>query len=134
MLLNLSTLELHRGKADAAKVLAEQALRMQTQAIGPRHPEVASALTTLGNAELAAKDRVNAAVHFTQAIETIQAVLGDMHPALVEPLVGLAGTLAAEQSGAKAADLYRRAIAIRRSQFGAADPIAADLAARLAKL
>lgn len=134
VLLNLSTLELHRGKADAAKVLAEQALRMQTQAIGPRHPEVASALTALGNAELAAKDRVNAAVHFTQAIETIQTVLGDMHPALVEPLGGLAATMAAEQNGAKASELYRRAIAIRRSQFGAADPVAADLAARLAKL
>ena len=134
MLLNLSTLELHRGRADAAKGLAEQVLRMQTQAIGPRHPEVASALTTLGQAEFVAKDYVNAAGHFTQAIDILQTMLGDTHPALVEPLGGLAGTLAAQQNSAKAAETYRRAIAIRRAQFGADDPVATDLAARLAKL
>jgi tetratricopeptide (TPR) repeat protein len=134
VLLNLSTLELHRARADAAKALAEQVLRMQTQAIGPRHPEVASALTTLGNAEFAAKDYVNAMSHFTQAIDILQAMLGDTHPTLVDPLGGLAATLAAQQNNAKAAETYRRAIAIRRSHFGAADPVAAELAARLARL
>jgi tetratricopeptide (TPR) repeat protein len=134
VLLNLSTLERHRGRADAAKALAEQVLRMQTQAIGPRHPEVARALTAIGHAEFGAKDYVSAAGHFTQAIDIVQTTLGGTHPALVEPLGGLAGTLAAQQNRAKAGEMYRRAIGIRRAQFGADDPVAAELAARLAKL
>jgi tetratricopeptide (TPR) repeat protein len=134
VLLNLSTLELHRGRADAGKTLADQVLRMQTQAVGPRHPEVASALTILGNAEVAAKDYLNATAHFTQAIDIFQTALGDTHPALVDPLGGLADAVAAQQNDAKAAEALRRAIVIRQSHFGAADPVAADLVARLAKL
>ena len=121
VLLNLSTLELHRGHVDAGKALADQVLQMQRQALGPRHPDVATALTALGHAELAANDYVSAAGHFTQAIDMLQAALGDTHPALVDPLGGLAGTSAAQQNRSKAVEAYQRAIAIRRSHFGAAD-------------
>lgn len=134
VMLNLSALELRRGRVDEARTLAENVLRNQTQAIGPRQPEVANAATALGQAELAAKDYASAATHFSRALDILQSAFGDIHPVLVEPLSGLADTLAAQQNATKAAEAYRRAIEIRRTHFGAGDPIAARLAATLAKL
>jgi tetratricopeptide (TPR) repeat protein len=132
--LNQATLARHRGRLDRAKALAEEALRAETQALGPRDPETANAVQVLAQAELAGQEYAAAADHFTQAIEILQAALGGDHPALVEALAGLGDAAASQRDTAKAGTAYRRAIAIRQRSFGTSDVVATALSAKLADL
>jgi tetratricopeptide (TPR) repeat protein len=132
--LNQATLARHRGRLDRAKAIAAEVLRAQTQALGPRDPETANALQNLAQAELAGKEYAAAADHFTQALEILQAVFGNDHPALVETLAGLGDAAASQRDTARAGTAYRRAIAIRQRSFGTGDAVAAALSAKLAGL
>jgi tetratricopeptide (TPR) repeat protein len=132
--LNQAILARHRGRLAESKAIAQEVLRNETQRLNPTGQERASATIVLAQAELAAGEAAAAAAHFEGAIETLQTALGPRHPALADPLSGLGDAAARTPDPARAESAYRRAIAIRRSSFGTADPIAAEITKKLSAL
>jgi len=93
-----------RGEPRAAKVAAERALATSEALYGPEHPQVATALSSLGVVLGQLGDPVRARAAFERALAIKEAVYGPNHPEVAGTLTNLGdvleelGDLAGEQA------------------------------------
>ncbi len=99
--------------------------------MGPRHPDVASTLNSLGLSSWRNKELEPARRYFERSIEVYEAALGPDHVDLTRPLRNLAGLVQHLGKLDEAEALYRRVLVIRERAFG---PGHSMLAAPLARL
>jgi len=132
--LNQGLLALRRGRIDLAKSIAQEVLRDRSRIPGRLNLETVNATVLLARSQLAGGDASAAAEEFEKAIDMMQSLLGAAHPALADPLTGLGDAALLLKDRGRADAAYRRAINIRRGSFGEDDPMAADIAKKLATL
>ncbi|HEX6898755.1 MAG TPA: serine/threonine-protein kinase [Thermoanaerobaculia bacterium] len=114
-------LKSQRGEARAAEAMFREALALERQALGERHPE--PALTRNNLALLLVKlGRFEEAETLLAAAERIQrGVLGDSHPHLATTLNNLGFLRAAQGRAGEAERLYRESLAMARTAYAGGD-------------
>jgi tetratricopeptide (TPR) repeat protein/predicted Ser/Thr protein kinase len=120
MLNDLAVTTCERGGLAEAEPLYRRALALRLTALGREHMLVTTVLYNLGTClagEEARRDEARALFEETLAIR--ERLVGEDHPKVAFPLLGLAG-LALEVGGLDEAErLYRRALKIREKSLGA---------------
>jgi len=119
------------GKYDEARPLAERALEIREQALGPEHPDVAASLNGLAILHRNQGNYTKAEPLFQRALAIREKALGPEHPDLAYSLNGLAILHSEKGDYAKAEPLSQRALAIREKALGPEHP---DVAASLNSL
>jgi len=109
---NLATTYYHDRKYDKAEKLYREVLGAFERTLGPS-AEMAETLFGLGEVFRAQKRNKEALAAYRQAIVMGEKTLGKNHPAVAEPLAGLAAILRAEGKPDEAAKLADRARAIK---------------------
>jgi tetratricopeptide (TPR) repeat protein len=97
-----------QGRYAEAIPLRERALAIKEKALGPDHPDVASALTDLGAVYRAQGQYAEAIPLFERAIAIYEKALGHEHPRLARPLNNLAIVSSVQGRYAEAIALYER--------------------------
>ncbi|WP_437932533.1 tetratricopeptide repeat protein [Sorangium sp. So ce291] len=110
------------GRYDEGIPLARRALELREKALGPEHPDVASALNTLTVLLWAKGDYVTAEPLVRRALAIREKALGPEHPDVAQSLNNLAALLNAKGDRAAAEPLYRRALGIREKALGPEHP------------
>jgi serine/threonine-protein kinase len=122
------------ARFEAAVAYAERALALREQMLGPGHPDVAFALTNLGEAHAALGDMEQAEGYARRALALREARLGPDHPSLAAPY-GTLATVALSAGDARAAEGHlRRALVLIENAVGPDDPNLASFLGRLAKV
>jgi serine/threonine protein kinase/Tfp pilus assembly protein PilF len=107
--------------------LAEEALAIFEDLLGPRHPDVAATLAHLGAASLRLGRLPEARAQFERAAAIQRDAYGDQHPAYGRTLANLGSTIRASGEAEAALTLYREAAPILERSLGATDPRVASL-------
>jgi len=110
------------GRDDEAEALLRNAITILGQALGPDHPEVASAWNNLGST---LADLDDAAAAYRTALAAKERVLGAEHPALAITLNNLAVNARRRGEVGEAEEIYVRALGILE---GRVDPDHPNLA------
>src|SRR5436190_1454768 len=133
--LNQQALELNKqGRYDAAIPLAERALAIYEKALGPDHPDVATALANLALSYQSKRDYARAEPLLQRALAIHEKALGPEHPDVASTLNSLAGLYRTRGDYAHAEPLYQRALAIYEKRLGPNDPNVASILTNLAIL
>jgi len=112
--------ELYRqGKYDGAVVVAQKALEVAKQNVGPDHPDVAKSLNSLGRIYERQADFAKAEPLLKRSLAIREKALGPDHPDVAESLHSLG---AIQRDYAKAESLYKRSLAIREKALGPDHP------------
>ncbi|WP_437805814.1 tetratricopeptide repeat protein [Sorangium sp. So ce1078] len=132
--LNDEVLELHRQeKFEVAIPIAERALSLREQALGPKHPKVATSLNNLAALHKSAGSLARAEPLYQRALAIREEALGPEHPDVAISLNNLAEVYREKGSFALAEPLYQRALAIRE-KLGSEHPDVATSLNNLAML
>jgi tetratricopeptide (TPR) repeat protein len=126
-ILNQEVLELSRaGKYDRAVVVAQKAVVVAIQNVGPDHPNVATSLHNLAALYRTQGDYAQAEPLFKRSLAIIEKALGPDHPNVATVLENLAVLYRATKRGSEAEALEQRAAKIRAVNRGrsAARPLA----------
>jgi tetratricopeptide (TPR) repeat protein len=107
------------GRDDEAEALLRHAIPILQQALGPDHPEVASAWNNLGST---LADLDEAADAYRTALAAKERVLGAEHPALAITLNNLAVNARRRGEPGEAEEIYLRALAILESRVDPGHP------------
>lgn len=129
VLSNLAAVHNSRGDYEEAQALAERALSIWEEALGPDHPQVAMALNNLA-LDLHNRGEYEAARPLEErALAIWEVALGPEHPHVAMALNNLGNTLHSQGDLARAQALHERALAVREAALGAEHPaVAASLA------
>jgi CHAT domain-containing protein/Tfp pilus assembly protein PilF len=119
------------GKSGEAIPIAERALALGEQALGPMHPRVAQRLNDLAALYQAQGAYGKAEPLYVRALDIREKALGPMHPDVAQSLNGLAEVYQAQGAYGKAEPLYVRALDIREKALG---PMHPDVASSLNNL
>jgi serine/threonine-protein kinase len=103
------------GRYEEAKAQHERSLAIWEKALGPDHPDVALALTTLGRILVHGGELDAAAGRLQRALSIYEKTLGKSHPFLAAPLLGLGELALARGAPAEAAPLLERALSFDAS-------------------
>jgi CHAT domain-containing protein/Tfp pilus assembly protein PilF len=122
------------GKYDTALPLAERALAMQEQALGPQHPLVAQSLNNLASLYQVTGKYNQAEPLLQRAVRMTERVQGPQHPEVATMLVNLAELYREKGDYQQAEPLYQRALAIRERALGLHHPNVAQSLNNLAAL
>lgn len=123
-----------QGRHDEALTTFEDALEVQTQALGSEHPELANILNNMGNIHIELGDHDSAARRYREAIALRERTLGPDHPKLASPLGNLASVQLRRGELEEARDLYERAIASTEVNLGDEHPRLVGLRSNLGSL
>jgi CHAT domain-containing protein len=102
--------------------LAQRALASQEKALGPDHPEVATALNNLAVLYRAQGRYADAEPLYKRALAISEKALGSDHPTVAQWLNNLANLYRDQGRYADAEPLYRRALAIGEKALGPGHP------------
>jgi CHAT domain-containing protein/tetratricopeptide (TPR) repeat protein len=122
------------GKYDVAIPLAERALAIRENALGPEHSDVAASLSNLSALHFVKGDYARAEPLMQRALAIYEKTLGAEHNNVAIALINLANLYLAKADYARAEPLYQRALAIREKAFGAEHPNVAQTLGGLAAL
>nr|WP_276598780.1 serine/threonine-protein kinase [Nannocystis sp. SCPEA4] len=111
-----------RGEFEAADAHFQAALAIRREALGPDHPDVASALNDLGDNDRARGRYAEARAALEQALALRTRVLGPDHPDLGNTETSLGALFSATADYRAARDHYARAVAIRSAALGPDHP------------
>ena len=127
--LNKRVIELYRaGRYTEAIPLAQQALAIRVKALGPDHPDVATALNNLALLYQEQGRYAEAEPLYKRALAIDEKALGPDHPDVAALLNNLAELYRNQGRYAEAEPLYKRSLAIREKALGPDDPdLATDL-------
>src|SRR5271165_4620070 len=110
------------GKYQEAIPLAEKAVEIATQVLGPEDPETATSLNNLGELYSNMHQYAKAEALLQEALRIRQKVLGREHPYTAFSLNNLGILYQAMAKYAKAEPLYQEALRIRRKVLGREHP------------
>ncbi|HSK76678.1 MAG TPA: serine/threonine-protein kinase [Thermoanaerobaculia bacterium] len=119
------------GVHERAEPLLRSSLALRRKALGPRHPDVAVSLTSLGDLLQIEGVYDEAERCYREALELRREAFGPEHPEVAASLNNLADLLHDKGDLRAAGPLYREALAMRRRLFAPPHP---DLAASLNNL
>ena len=112
--LNQEAIDLYRqGKYDRAVVVAQKALEVAKQNVGPDHPDVATSLNNLALLYYARSDYAKAVPLYKRSLVITVKSLGPDHPDVATGLENLAALYRATKRNEAAGKLERRATKIR---------------------
>jgi len=131
LLISLAQIEHLAGHQDEAKALAEQAVDLLEQSLGPEHIRGAMAISTLANFHIATGDYDGAKVLFERVLAIVERTLGQWHPQVAHALKNLAAAYQHTGDYARAKALLERALDIYEE---ALDPNHAEMASLLNNL
>jgi esterase/lipase superfamily enzyme/Tfp pilus assembly protein PilF len=127
--------ELYRmGKNSEAIPLAERALAVHENAVGPDHPDVARSLNNLAALYQNQGRYADAEPLYMRALAIREKTLGPDHPDVAITLNNLAALYQIEGRYEEVQALYQRALAIREKTLGPDDPTVATTLNNLAAL
>jgi CHAT domain-containing protein/Tfp pilus assembly protein PilF len=133
--LNGQVIQLHQqGKTRQAIPLAQKALEIRKQVLGPRHPFYADSLNNLAFLYQTQGEYTQAEPLYCQALEVRKQVLGERHPAYAESLNNLAFLYQTQGEYGKAEPMYCQALEIRKQVLGERHPLYAQSLNNLAFL
>jgi tetratricopeptide (TPR) repeat protein/CHAT domain-containing protein len=122
------------GKYTEAIPLAEHVLAIREKALGPDHPDVATALSNLGGLYLSQGRYADAEPLLQRALAIREKALGRDHPAVAQSLNNLAELYRSQGRYADAEPLDQRALAIWEEALGRDHPDVATSLNNLARL
>ncbi|MCY0991627.1 serine/threonine-protein kinase [Nannocystis sp. ILAH1] len=111
-----------RGEFEAADRHYQSVLAIRREALGPDHPDVASALNDLGDNDYARGRYAEARANLEQALALRTRVLGPGHPDISNTETSLGALFYATADYRAARDHYARAVAIRSAALGPDHP------------
>jgi tetratricopeptide (TPR) repeat protein len=112
--LNQETMELYQaGQYDRAVGVAQKALQVAEQNVGPGHPDVATSLNNLAGLYDTQGDYARAEPLMKRALAIWEKALGPDHPDVALSLENLAALYRATKRGSEAGALEQRAAKIR---------------------
>ncbi|WP_096328062.1 serine/threonine-protein kinase [Nannocystis exedens] len=111
-----------RGEFEVADGHYQSALAIRREALGPDHPDVASALNDLGDNDYARGRYAEARANLEQALALRTRVLGPEHPDISNTETSLGALFYATADYRAARDHYARAVAIRSAALGPDHP------------
>jgi CHAT domain-containing protein len=133
--LNQQVIQLYQeGHFAEAVPLAQRVLAINEKAVGPEHPNVATALNNLAELYRAQGDYGRAAPLYQRSLAIREKVLGPEHPDVAQSLNNLALLYEAQGDYGRAAPLYQRSLAIREKVLGPEHPDVAQSLNNLAVL
>jgi CHAT domain-containing protein/Tfp pilus assembly protein PilF len=100
----------------------EQALAINKEVLGERHPNYASSLNSLANLLQSRGDYAAARPLYEQSLAINKEVLGERHSKIVGSLTGLARSLQLQKNYAAARPLFERALALTKDVLGERHP------------
>ncbi len=113
-ILNQEVMELYRaGKYDRAVLVAQKALQVAEQNVGPEHPDVAESLNNLAALYRTQGEFVKAEPLLKRALAIWEKALGPEHPNVATVLENLVGLYRATKRDSEAKALEQRAAEIR---------------------
>jgi CHAT domain-containing protein/Tfp pilus assembly protein PilF len=115
-----------QGKAKAAVPLAKQALAINKEVLGEKHPVTALSLNNLGLLLRSIGDYAGARPYYEQALAIRKEVLGEKHPATATSLNNLGFLLNAMGDYPAARPYYEQALAINQEVLGEKHPDTAN--------
>ena len=125
---------LDKGQYGLALPLAERALAIREQALGPQHPDVATSLINLAELYRAMGNYGPVESLLQRALAIREQSLGPQHPEVAFTLNNLAARYEAAGEYHRAELLYQRALAIYEQALGPQHPRGATVLANLAGL
>jgi tetratricopeptide (TPR) repeat protein/tRNA A-37 threonylcarbamoyl transferase component Bud32 len=132
---NLAATEQAMGRWPAAKALLEEVLAIRRRIFGEQHSEVAAALNNLATAEAETAELDQAISHVEEALAINRAAYGsDPHPTVAANLHNLGMFHQRRQETARAGELYRQALVMRRRSLGETHPLVAQTLRNLGEL
>ena len=112
--LNQEVMELYRaGKYDRAVIVAQKALQVAEQNVGPDHPDVATSLNNLAGLYRTQGDYAKAEPLYKRSLAIWEKALGPDHPDVATSLENLAALYRDTNRGSAADALEQRAAKIR---------------------
>jgi tetratricopeptide (TPR) repeat protein len=112
--LNREVLELYRvGKYDRAVVMAQKALQVAEQNVGPDHPDVATSLNNLALLYDTQGDYAKAEPLYKRSLAILEKALGPDHPVVATSLENIAELYRKTGREIAAEELEKRAATIR---------------------
>lgn len=118
VLMNVATALEQKGLYEEAIQVAREAVEELEQTRGPKHPDVATALTRLGSALAAKGDREEAVLVLERAVSMTELTLGEDHRELHRPLAELGLVLSARGDNDEGIAVQSRALKICEASFG----------------
>jgi serine/threonine-protein kinase len=115
---DLANTEYYLGHVDAAERINEQALTLDQDLLGTRHPSTAADLFNLGNIQLDHGNYADAERLFVQALQINEDWYGEGHPRTASNLLMLGRSVAYQERLSDAAALYDRALVAMRALYG----------------
>jgi serine/threonine-protein kinase len=106
------------GAYDREQPLLEEALRLQRQALGPEHPDVATSLSHLAELAKLKGDYAGSESLFREALAMRRKLLGNDRQEVAEILNNLGALLVDRGNFKEAEPMLREALALRRKLFG----------------
>ena len=113
---------LNADQPNEARALAERALAIREEVLGPDDPAVAETLRALAAIEYGLEDFARSRALFERAVAIGESTLPPDHPALAEALRGLASVYHMQGQYSKATVLYERALAMDERALGLDHP------------
>lgn len=101
------------GKYDRAVVVAQKALQVAEQNVGPDHPHVATSLSNLAELHRTQGDYAKAEPLYKRSLAIVEKALGPNHPHVATSLENLAALYRDTKRNAEAEVLEQRAARIR---------------------
>jgi serine/threonine-protein kinase len=105
------------GDYPRAASLLERALAIKEKALGPDHPDVAGALSSLGRTRVRLNSLDAALPLLERAREIREKHQGSAHPDVAEPLLGLAELYLAQREPTKAVPVLERALTLDDAEY-----------------
>ena len=122
------------GKHAAAIPMAQRSLALTERRHGREHPNVATALNTLGHLYARERKYTEAEQAFKRALEIRERTLGATHPDTVASLNNLAGLYQDQGKHALAEEYYKRALSTQEKLLESNPKSAPDVATTLSNL
>jgi serine/threonine-protein kinase len=124
---DLANTHYYLGRVEASEAVNRQALMVDRQLFGERHPNVAVDLYNLGNIELDHADYSAGEQLFRQALAITEEWYGKDHPRTAGNLLMLGRSVAYQGQLKEAASLYRRALVAMQAMYGERHPRSASV-------
>ena len=112
----------NQGKYDEAEPLFREALEVDRETLGNRHPNTLAAISNLGGLLHAKGDLADAEPLCREALEVRRGTLGDRHSSTLTSIGKLGALLYAKGDLAAAEPLCREALEVRRGTLGDRHP------------
>ena len=122
------------GKYAEATPVAREAVRLRTEALGPRHRDTATSLDDLGAVLLETADAAAAEALMREALAIRREVLGPSDPQLAVSLNNLGFVLQGQREMQQAEAMFRESLAIDRARLGNEHPEVAIKLVNLSRL